>query len=134
MNVFDLLDKKEQIIDPEEILNDTQKDIKYKTIARNFIQELLTSEAPLKPSYGTSFINDLGEIVNPPKLKFFLEKWLNVLKNKYNINTVKVPKVESSGNYVIAKIEIIFDNGLKIVDNFQIDWKGKVFTTQPIIE
>lgn len=101
---------------------------------KNFIQELLTSYSPvLKPEYGTEFVNSLGEIVNPYKFQYFLEKEATKISYKYDIEHIEISKIDSSGNLLIGHLEINI-NGNKFSHEFEIDWNGKTYTTEAIIE
>jgi hypothetical protein len=111
-----------------------QNNKKIKKIAQDFIQELLTSQnPPLKPNYGTTFIDDLGEIVNPYKFQYYLELNANKIIDKYDIESIQITKIDSAGNLLIGHLELTI-NGVKIPQEFEIDWSNKHFTTEDLVE
>jgi len=114
--------------------NDQYNSKKFKIKAKNFIQELLTTHSPvLKPNYGTNFIESLGSIINIYKFQYFLEKESKAISKKYNIQQIEISKVDSAGNMLIGHLEI-FIEGNKVTHEFEIDWKGKTYTKEDIIE
>ena len=111
-----------------------EEESKAKVKVKNFIQELLTTfSPPLKPGYGTTLIEDLGEVINPPKFSFYLEKNANKIADKYGITKIEVSNIDKSGPMLIGQL-IVYIDGLKYPEEFQIDWSNKHFTTQALVE
>jgi len=111
-----------------------KEDAYYKKLVEDFIQELLTaSNPPLKPNYGTSFIDDLGENVNIYKFQYYLERHANRLAKKYNIEEINIDNIDSSNNMLIGHLELKI-SGNTISHEFEINWGDKHFTTEAIVE
>jgi len=103
-------------------------------IAREFVQELLTTfYPPLKPNYGTTFIQDLGEVINPYKFQYYLEQNANKLIDKYNITSIEIEDINVDNNMLIGKLILHIDN-IKTTAQIEIDWNNKFFTTEPLVE
>jgi len=136
MTITDLFNDK--ILDISNKLNPpTEKEtlINAKKQIKAFVQELLTTKSPvLKPEYGTTFVNDLGEIVNIYKMRFYLQKNADSIKDKYNITYVNISDVQKSGDALIGYMEVTFNGEINKTVDFQIDWKNKIFTTEAIVE
>lgn len=102
---------------------------------RNFAQELLTTKSPpLKPGYGTSFLASLGEMVNPPKVRYYLDIYANMIAPKHGIVRADVISVEKAGDSVVIEMEILADSGHVARGSVNILWRDKIFTTEAIVE
>jgi len=137
MNINDLFANKISEVESTTLTSNiqTSAEIDAEKKLKAFVQELLTTKSPvLKPGYGTTFINDLGEIVNIYKMRYYLQSNADSIKNKYNISTVEIADVKKNGNALIGHIEAVFNENIKKTVNFQIDWKDRMFTTEAIVE
>ena len=110
--------------------------IDYLTILKNFTKEFLTikDNSPLKPGYGTNFINKLGNIVNIYKIRFYLIEELELIKGKYNIEEIEVLKAYQEKDMLIIELNVIFNDGHLHNVYLKTNWKSKQFTTKEIVE
>ena len=130
MTIHDLLDKK-----ISKSNRPHKSDEPHKVLLRNFAQELLTTKSPpLKPGYGTSFLLDIGEIVNPPKIRYYIDIHANKIAKKHGIARVDVIKTEKEGDSIIIELEAIADNGYVLKGEVSVLWREKIFTTEAIVE
>jgi len=137
MNINDLFTDKISEIETQISTIETQTTIEIdaEKKLKSFVQELLTTKSPvLKPGYGTTFIDDLGEIVNIYKMRYYLQMNADLIKNKYGISSIEIIDVEKDGDALVGYLEAVFDGVLKKSVNFQIDWKNRMFTTEAIVE
>ena len=108
----------------------------YTSLTINIIQELLTSKnsSPLKPNYGTEFIANLGDIVNEPKIKYYLKEALNELSKKYPVKSIDLLEAYQEKDYLVIKVDILFSDNARVTKHFNVVWKNKQFTSEGIIE
>jgi hypothetical protein len=134
-NIFDnkikSVEKKKYTFNKE---NDLKEEKNIKKITMDFIQELFTTYSPpLKPNYGTTFIDDLGEIVNIYKFKYYLEINAEKIMHKYEIEEIDIEDIVSDKGMLIGHISLII-KGAKRTEDFKINWSNKHFTNEAIVE
>jgi hypothetical protein len=108
----------------------------YDDLVTNFIKELITERGSciFDRNYGTTFYEDLGQVVNIYKVRDAVQNASNQIKDKYGIVTVDVEDANytSHDGFMNVRIKVFFsDVAVDTYMNFM--YEGN-FTDKNIIE
>ena len=112
------------------------EDSRIDTIAKNFIHELITDigTSVFDKTYGTTFILDLGELVNMYKVDFYLQEAFNKIKSKHKVERVSLSSTHKNhaDGFLELNIELVIEDAV-VSAGASVEFAG-IVTTETIIE
>lgn len=112
------------------------EDSRIDMIAKNFIHELITDigTSVFDKAYGTTFILDLGELVNIYKVDFYLQEAFSKIKSKHKVKSVSLSGTHKNNHdgFLELSIALVIEDAV-VSAGASIEFAGTV-TTETIIE